>query len=161
LFRRDDRPPSEQEQLWQLAALAVAERSEDGEFRFSEGFNTQLYNPKAEIDHLVHVTKRFPEEVRFFLAAGTRVEWQAPVSNGLAAQPAPVFRAGTDLVTVDVFVRDGAEPVPGLGPYDLIVLDHGARQQVGLRDVRDLCWRLSGALCSVGAVPVWSATTGA
>lgn len=78
LFRREDRPPSARERLWQLAALAVAQRSEDGEFLFSEGFNTTLYNPKAEIDHLVHVTARFPEERRFFLAAGTAVEWQVP-----------------------------------------------------------------------------------
>jgi hypothetical protein len=78
LLREDDRAPSPRERLWQLAALAVAQRSEDGEFLFSEQLNTRLSNPKAEIDHLVHVMPRFPEEARFMLAVGTALEWQVP-----------------------------------------------------------------------------------
>jgi tetratricopeptide (TPR) repeat protein len=75
LFRRDDALPDPLERLWQLAALAVAQRSEDFEFLYSEGV-TKLYNPKAEIDHLVHARARFPNEPRFWLAEGTVMEWR-------------------------------------------------------------------------------------
>jgi tetratricopeptide (TPR) repeat protein len=75
LFRRDDVLPDPLERLWHLAALAVAQRSEDFEFLYSEGV-TKLYNPKAEIDHLVHARTRFPTEPRFLLAEGTAMEWR-------------------------------------------------------------------------------------
>jgi tetratricopeptide (TPR) repeat protein len=78
LFRRAGAAPRDAERLWQHAALAVAQRSEDGEFLFSEGLNRQLYNPKAEVDHLVHLTGRFPNESRFRLAVGTSLEWRLP-----------------------------------------------------------------------------------
>jgi tetratricopeptide (TPR) repeat protein len=75
LFRRDNAPPDPLERLWQLAALAVAQRSEDFEFLYSEGV-TKLFNPKAEIDHLVHARTRFPNEPRLLLAEGTAMEWR-------------------------------------------------------------------------------------
>ena len=75
LFRRDNASPDPLERLWQLAALAVAQRSEDFEFLYSEGV-TKLYNPKAEIDHLVHARARFPNEPRLLLAEGTAMEWR-------------------------------------------------------------------------------------
>jgi tetratricopeptide (TPR) repeat protein len=75
LFQRDHAPPRPLERLWHLAALAVAQRSEDFEFLFSEGVK-KLYNPKEEIDHLVHARTRFPNEPRFLLAEGTVLEWR-------------------------------------------------------------------------------------
>ena len=75
LFRRDNASPDRLERLWQLAALAVAQRSEDFEFLYSEGV-TKLYNPKVEIDHLVHARTRFPDEPRLLLAEGTAMEWR-------------------------------------------------------------------------------------
>ena len=41
-----------------------------------------------------------------------------------------VFRAGTDLVTVDVNVNSGKSPVTGLRPEDFEVFDNGVRQTV-------------------------------
>lgn len=48
----------------------------------------------------------------------------------LPAQQAPVFRAGVDVVTVDVSVRRGNVPVAGLAATDFLVTDNGVRQQV-------------------------------
>ena len=75
LFRRDNASPDPLERLWQLAALAVAQRSEDFEFLYSEGV-TKLFNPKSEIDHLVHARARFPDEPRLLRAEGTVMEWR-------------------------------------------------------------------------------------
>jgi len=47
-----------------------------------------------------------------------------PLDQGL------VFRAGTDLVTVDVNVNSGKKSVTGLRPEDFEVLDNGVRQTV-------------------------------
>jgi VWFA-related protein len=44
--------------------------------------------------------------------------------------PQPVFRATTDLVTIDVAVRSGGTPVGGLGPKDFVLLDNNVRQTV-------------------------------
>lgn len=55
------------------------------------------------------------------------------VSAGGRAQtptPQPVFRSTTDLVTIDVAVRSGGNPVGGLGAKDFILLDNGVRQTV-------------------------------
>lgn len=53
----------------------------------------------------------------------------------LAVSAAPqgqtlVFHSGTDLVTVDVNVLDGKNPVTGLRPQDFEVYDNGVRQTV-------------------------------
>ncbi len=42
----------------------------------------------------------------------------------------PVFRSTTDLVTIDVTVRSGNDPVGGLGPKDFVLLDNGVAQAV-------------------------------
>lgn len=49
---------------------------------------------------------------------------------GSTAQQQPAFRAGTDVVTVDVVVRDGGRPVQGLAPADFAVHDNGVAQVV-------------------------------
>ena len=48
----------------------------------------------------------------------------------LLAQQATTFRSGTDAVTVDVSVRDGAKVVNGLRAADFEVLDNGVLQDV-------------------------------
>ena len=48
------------------------------------------------------------------------------------------FRAGVDLVTVDVSVRDGNGPVAGLGTEDFVVLDNGVPQTVDVVEVSSL-----------------------
>lgn len=40
------------------------------------------------------------------------------------------FRASADVVIVDVSVRQGGQPVPGLTAADFVVLDNGVRQEV-------------------------------
>ncbi len=75
LFRRDTEPRPV-ERWWQLAALSVAERSEDVQFLIGDpsigrGVGTaEVGNVEDEIKHLDHVTTRFPQEARFVLAQG-------------------------------------------------------------------------------------------
>ena len=73
---RKDETPRPIERWWQLAALAVAQRSEDGQFLVGDtsiglGVGSgEILNAQLEIKHLEHVRKRFPEEMRFVLAEG-------------------------------------------------------------------------------------------
>ena len=79
-------------------------------------------------------------------------------ANRLAAQQTPVFRAGTDLVTVDVFVRDGSTSVPGLGANDFVVLDNGVRQQVELLEASRVPLDVSLVVDVSGGSPQWWGT---
>jgi hypothetical protein len=57
------------------------------------------------------------------------------VALGLRAQtptPQPVFRGGTDLVTIDVSVRSSGQPVGALAAKDFVLLDNGVRQTVDI-----------------------------
>jgi tetratricopeptide (TPR) repeat protein len=73
---RQDATPRPIERWWQLAALAVAQRSEDPQFlvgdtNIGEGVAAgEIGNIQDEIKHLDHVRKRFPNEMRFLLAEG-------------------------------------------------------------------------------------------
>ena len=64
------------ERRWHLAALAVAERSEDpqflvGDLRRGLGVDAgEIINEQTEIRHLSHPRDRFPNEMRFQLAEG-------------------------------------------------------------------------------------------
>lgn len=72
LFRKDEKP-REIERWWQMAALAVAQGSEDTQFlvgdpKIGKGIGPgEIGNIADEIKHLDHVWKRFPEEKRFVL----------------------------------------------------------------------------------------------
>ncbi len=48
----------------------------------------------------------------------------------VAAQQAPTFRAGVDLVRLDTLVTQGGKPVAGLTADDFEVLDNGVRQSL-------------------------------
>jgi len=73
---RADATPRPIERTWQLAALAVAQRSEDPQFLVGDpargrGVGAgEIVNEQDEIKHLDHVEARFPGEVRFQLAQG-------------------------------------------------------------------------------------------
>jgi tetratricopeptide (TPR) repeat protein len=70
---RTHEPPWPIERWWQLAALAVAQRSEDARFLVGDigiGRAGEIINTQDEIKHLDHVMKRFPAERRFVLAQG-------------------------------------------------------------------------------------------
>lgn len=75
LMRRDE-TPAPVERWFQLAALAVAQRSEDVQFLIGDphigvGIGTaEIANVQDDIKHLDHVTARFPAEMRFLLAQG-------------------------------------------------------------------------------------------
>ena len=82
LFLRDEKPRPI-ERWWQLAAMAVAQRSEDTQFLVGDpkigaaridrdaGIAAgEIGNREDEIKHLDHVWKRFPEEKRFVLGQG-------------------------------------------------------------------------------------------
>jgi tetratricopeptide (TPR) repeat protein len=68
--------PRPVERWWQLAALAVAQRSEDPQFLVGDTnigrdiMAGEIGNVQDEIKHLDHVTPRFPKEMRFVLAQG-------------------------------------------------------------------------------------------
>jgi tetratricopeptide (TPR) repeat protein len=85
---RKDAKPRPIEHLWQMAALAVAERSEDFEFLIGSPWEPRA-NPKDEIEHLKHVAPRFPDEKRFALAQGIALEWRLfPSPRALGAKEA-------------------------------------------------------------------------
>ena len=73
---RQDATPRPIERWWQLAAVAVAQRSEDTQFmvgdpRIGQGAAAgEIGNLQDEIKHLDHVVPRFPAEMRFLLAQG-------------------------------------------------------------------------------------------
>jgi tetratricopeptide (TPR) repeat protein len=87
---REAPPPRPIEHVWQLAALGVAQRSEDAQFLIG---NTSLaeanpaparrhpeevQNTKDEIGHLAHAMSRFPDELRFLLAQAIARERYTP-----------------------------------------------------------------------------------
>jgi VWFA-related protein len=47
-----------------------------------------------------------------------------------APPPQQTFRTGTDVVFVDVSVRENGKPVPGLTPDDFVLTDNGVRQRI-------------------------------
>jgi VWFA-related protein len=53
----------------------------------------------------------------------------AAAGSGQSPQQ-PVFRSGTDVVTVDVAVREGGTPVGGLTAKDFVLLDNGVAQTI-------------------------------
>ena len=71
-----DATPTPIERWWQLAALAVAQRSEDAQFLVGDtaiglGISAgEIINTQDDIKHLDHVVKRFPNEARFMLGQG-------------------------------------------------------------------------------------------
>ena len=73
---RQDATPRPIERWWQLAALAVAQRSEDTQFMVGDpriGLGApagEIGNLQDEIKHLDHIVPRFPAEMRFLLAQG-------------------------------------------------------------------------------------------
>ena len=73
---RVDQTPRSIERIWQMAALAVAQRSEDSHFlvgdpQIGQGAAAgEVINRQDEYKHLDHVEKRFPKEARFTLAQG-------------------------------------------------------------------------------------------
>jgi VWFA-related protein len=63
---------------------------------------------------------------RFGLVASlTLLQGQRPPAN-----PQQTFRAGTDVVMVDVSVKSGDRVVTGLGPEDFVLTDNGVRQRI-------------------------------
>lgn len=97
LLRRE-KTPRPAERLWQLAALAVAQYSEDPQFLVGDtkiglGWPAgETFNQRDEIKHLDHVTDRFPKEMRFVLAQGIARDRDLPkdatmVYTALAGDP--------------------------------------------------------------------------
>jgi tetratricopeptide (TPR) repeat protein len=112
-FRQENTPP-EVERWWQLAALAVAQRSEDPQFLVGDlnaglGAATgEIGNTTEEIRHLDHVAARFPQEARFMLAQGIAREWASDVA--VRAKALAAFQALKNDVDVagEATMRSGA-----------------------------------------------------
>jgi VWFA-related protein len=60
-----------------------------------------------------------------------------PVPSAQVTQR-PSFRAGTELVTIDVSVRERAAPVAGLTASDFVLLDNGVRQHIDIEVADDV-----------------------
>jgi len=71
---RNEPTPHPQERIWQLAAVSASQLAGDHEFLIGSPFQARG-NPQDEIEHLKHVTARFPKEPRFALAQAIAVEW--------------------------------------------------------------------------------------
>jgi VWFA-related protein len=56
----------------------------------------------------------------------------------VVSQDRPQFRAGVDVVSIDVSVREGNRPVPGLTPADFAITDNGVAQQIGSLSIESL-----------------------
>lgn len=63
-------------------------------------------------------------------AAGLAIVASSPRAAQPPAQPQQTFRTGTDVVFVDVSVRENGKPVPGLTPDDFVLTDNGVRQRI-------------------------------
>lgn len=70
--------PHSAERWWQLAAISVGHRSEDFQFLVASPFNSMIWNKQDEIEHLAHVEKRMPDEMRIQLAKAIAIEWRWP-----------------------------------------------------------------------------------
>ena len=66
------------ERWWHLAAVSVGHRSEDSQFMVGSPFNSITINTEDEIDHVGHVERRLPEEMRIQLAKAIAIEWRWP-----------------------------------------------------------------------------------
>lgn len=87
---REEPPPRPIERVWQLAALAVAQRSEDAQFLIGitalaeatpappRRHPEDVVNTKDEIGHLTHAMARFLDEPRFVLAQAIARERYTP-----------------------------------------------------------------------------------
>jgi tetratricopeptide (TPR) repeat protein len=102
--------------VWQLAALAVAQRSEDPQFlvgdtKLGKGVEEgEILNEQKEIRHLLHVALRFPNEPRFVLAQGIARfrDWpdDAHVAFGALGDQLDVG-GEANVRDADVFLREG------------------------------------------------------
>lgn len=81
--------------------------------------------------------RRTVRGVRFALVAAA-VAALCAVAAPAARQRMGTFRAGVDLVTVDVSVRQDNMPVTGLTSADFVVTDNGVRQGVDVVDLASL-----------------------
>jgi tetratricopeptide (TPR) repeat protein len=88
-----DGAPAAVERWWHIAAIAVAQRSEDIQFLVGDpaigrGRGAgEIINLQDEIKHLEHAERRFPDEVRFKLAQGIARErvWPADAAQAFEA----------------------------------------------------------------------------
>lgn len=71
---RESKPPTADERLWHLAALAAAERAGDFEFLIGSPYENR-HNEHAEFEHLKHSIARVPKESRFVLGQAVAMEW--------------------------------------------------------------------------------------
>ncbi len=116
LFGRD-KTPRPVERIWQLAALAVAERAEDAEFLIGIG-GEPLATYKRDVQHLNHALTRFPDEPRFRLAYGIALEWRTWPQRSRKPGLLPARRADAAMRAFEALEKEediGAEATLRLG----------------------------------------------
>jgi len=120
LFRKDA-SPRPIERWWQLAALSVAQRSEDPQFLVGDiaiGKDVgagEIGNTQKEIKHLDHVVKRFPNEPRFMLGQGIARDrfWIDDALQAYAAVEGDVDVGGEALMRLGAMIMKRQNGVDG------------------------------------------------
>ena len=124
---RKDETPRPIERWWQLAAVAVAQRSEDvaflvGDPAIGRGVGAgEIINTQEEIKHLDHVQKRFPAEMRFMLAQGIARDqmWRDDATQAYTAVMNDPDTGGEAAMRMGAMLsRTGADPQAAFALFD-------------------------------------------
>ena len=109
--------PTPVEHVWQLAAVAVAERGEDFEFLIGSPFEERGTGAEEELQYLPPVLKRFPREPRFQLAQAIALSWRSWTAPRRSTQGTKEAAAAFDALGKDDMV--GGEAMVRLGDLRL------------------------------------------
>ena len=100
--------------------------------------------------------------MRFVATAGLAVLLSSAAAQQTSQQPTPpVFRAGVDLVTVDVAVVDkGGQPVRRLAPADFTVIAGGRARRIVAANFVEMSPRQSRSGASTASIPAATSNSG-
>ena len=123
---RQSTEPSPAERWWHLAALAVAQRSEDTAFLLGDpaiglGYLAgEIDNTQDEIKHLSHSRERFPSEMRFVLAEAIARDrrWNAQAAKAYEAMTDDEAVGGEALMRLGVMQYRAGRPADALKSFD-------------------------------------------
>jgi tetratricopeptide (TPR) repeat protein len=123
---RKNPTPSDVERWWHMAAIAVAQRSEDTHFLIGDpaigrGVGAgEIINLQDEIKHLAHAEARFPEEPRFKLAQGLARDrvWPADAITAYQALAGELTVGGEALTRLAALQHRMGRPADALKSLD-------------------------------------------
>jgi tetratricopeptide (TPR) repeat protein len=123
---RSTEAPVPIERWWHLAAIAVAQRSEDvaflvGDPAIGRGVGAgEIINIQDEIKHLEHASTRFPNEMRFRLAEGIARDrmWQDDASQAYGSLANDIDVGGEAMMRMGVMQYRGRRSADALKSFD-------------------------------------------